>query len=217
MQRFLADASHDLRTPLTVIKGYSELLSKGQISDLHDRARAFERVNSEILRMENLIHDLLLLAELGETSRPIFQDVDLSDLLASYARDFSTLYPDRQITEEIESGVSIEGSIEHLRRLIQNIFNNISRHTPVDASVKVALGPKGRKVLLTIEDGGKGLPESGYRDGVTALNRFDTSRSPETGGSGLGLSIIAAIVSEHNGILNLRKSDLGGLAVEIIF
>ena len=83
--------------------------------------------------------------------------------------------------------------------------------------MKVALGHKGRKVLLTIEDGGKGLPESGYRDGVTALNRFDTSRSPETGGSGLGLSIIAAIVSEHSGILNLRKSDLGGLAVEIIF
>jgi len=217
MQRFLADASHDLRTPLTVIKGYSELLSKGQISDLDDRARAFERVNSEILRMENLIHDLLLLAELGETSRPIFQEVDLSDLLSSYTRDFSTLSSDRQITEEIESGVIIEGSIEHLRRLIQNIFNNISRHTPVDASVKVALGHKGRKVLLTIEDGGKGLPESGYRDGVTALNRFDTSRSPETGGSGLGLSIIAAIVSEHSGILNLRKSDLGGLAVEIIF
>ena len=62
MQLFLADASHDLRTPLTVIKGYSELLSKGQISNLDDRARAFERVNSEILRMENLIHDLLLLA-----------------------------------------------------------------------------------------------------------------------------------------------------------
>jgi signal transduction histidine kinase len=217
MQRFLADASHDLRTPLTVIKGYSELLSKGQISNPEDRGRAFERVNSEILRMENLIHDLLLLAELGETSRPIFAELDLSDLLTSYVHDFTTLNPGRQLVEEIESGVMIEGSIEHLRRLIQNVFNNISRHTPIDASVKVALGHKGKKVLLTIEDGGAGLPPSGYRDGVTALNRFDTSRSPETGGSGLGLSIIAAIVSEHNGILNLRKSNLGGLAVEIIF
>ena len=217
MQRFLADASHDLRTPLTVIKGYSELLSKGQISNPEDRGRAFERVNSEILRMENLIHDLLLLAELGETSRPIFAELDLSDLLTSYVHDFTTLNPGRQLVEEIESGVMIEGSIEHLRRLIQNVFNNISRHTPIDASVKVALGHKGKKVLLTIEDGGAGLPPSGYRDAVTALNRFDASRSPETGGSGLGLSIIAAIVSEHNGILNLRKSNLGGLAVEIIF
>jgi signal transduction histidine kinase len=217
MQQFLADASHDLRTPLTVIKGYSELLSKGQITNPEDRGRAFERVNSEIIRMENLIHDLLLLAELGETSRPIFAEFDLSDLLTSYVHDFTTLNPDRQIVEEIESGVMIEGSLEHLRRLIQNVFNNIARHTPVDASVKVYLGRQGKKVLLTIEDGGAGLPPSGYRDGVTALNRFDTSRSPETGGSGLGLSIIAAIVSEHNGILNLRKSNLGGLAVEIIF
>ena len=216
MQQFLADASHDLRTPLTVIKGYSELLSKEQITNPEDRGRAFERVNSEIIRMENLIHDLLLLAELGETSRPIFSELDLSELLTSYAHDFTTLNPDRQIVEEIESGVMIEGSLEHLRRLIQNVFNNIARHTPVDASVKVYLGRKGKKVLLTIEDGGAGLPPSSYREGVTALNRFDNSRSPETGGSGLGLSIIAAIVSEHGGILNLRKSNLGGLVIEVI-
>ncbi len=69
MQSFLADASHELRTPLTVIKGYSEMLAKGQISAESDRQRAFDRVNSEIVRMENLIHDLLLLAELGESSR----------------------------------------------------------------------------------------------------------------------------------------------------
>ncbi len=216
MQQFLADASHDLRTPLTVIKGYSELLSKGQITNPEDRGRAFERVNSEIIRMENLIHDLLLLAELGETSRPIFAELDLSDLLTSYSHDFATLNPDRQIVEEIESGVMIEGSLEHLRRLIQNVFNNISRHTPEDASVKVNLGRQGKRVILTIEDGGSGLPPSGYRDGVTSLNRFDTSRSPEAGGSGLGLSIIAAIVAEHEGTLNLRKSHLGGLAVEVI-
>jgi signal transduction histidine kinase len=216
MQQFLADASHDLRTPLTVIKGYSELLSKGQITNPEDRGRAFERVNSEIIRMENLIHDLLLLAELGETSRPIFAEFDLSDLLTSYVHDFTTLNPDRQIVEEIESGVMIEGSLEHLRRLIQNVFNNIARHTPVDASVKVYLGRQGKKVLLTIEDGGAGLPPRSYRDGVTALKRFDTSRSPETGGSGLGLSIIAAIVAEHEGTLNLRRSNLGGLAVEVI-
>lgn len=216
MQRFLADASHDLRTPLTVIKGYSELLSKGQIGNLEDRGRAFERVNSEIIRMENLIHDLLLLAELGETSRPIFAELDLSDLLTSYSHDFTTLNPDRQIIEEIESGVMIEGSLEHLRRLIQNVFNNIARHTPVDAPVKVYLGCQGKKVRLMIEDGGAGLPPRSYRDGVTALKRFDTSRSPETGGSGLGLSIIAAIVAEHEGTLNLRRSNLGGLAVEVI-
>jgi signal transduction histidine kinase len=216
MQRFLADASHDLRTPLTVIKGYSELLSKNQIQGSEDRTRAYERVNSEIIRMENLIHDLLLLAELGETTRPIFEEVNLSDLVRSYSHDFSTLNPTRALDVKIDSEITIDGSVEHLRRLIQNIFNNITRHTDESAPVRVSLYMMGKRATLTIEDGGKGLPEDGYRDAVTALNRFDSRRSPETGGSGLGLSIIAAIVSEHDGILNLKKSELGGLAVEIL-
>jgi signal transduction histidine kinase len=215
MQSFLADASHELRTPLTVIKGYSEMLSKGQISTESDRQRAFERVNSEIVRMENLIHDLLLLAELGETSVPIREEVNLSDLLGSYSRDFKTLHSQRSVSIEIEEGLTCLGSREHLRRLIQNILNNISRHTPDDASVHIKLSRSSKKLILLIEDGGPGLPENSYRDGIELLNRFDSSRSRESGGSGLGLSIIAAIVHEHGGSLSLRKGSLGGLAVEI--
>ena len=216
MKQFLADASHDLRTPLTVIKGYSELLSKNQINGPHDRERAYERVNSEIVRMENLIHDLLLLAELGEAAHPAFEEINLSELLTACTRDFSTLNSQRQIVEEISSEIVIDGSVEHLRRLIQNILNNITRHTPTDASVKVSLERKGKRVHLTIEDGGEGLAEDAYGDEVKEVNRFSARRSPETGGSGLGLSIIAAIVSEHEGVLNLKPSKLGGLAVEII-
>jgi two-component system, OmpR family, sensor kinase len=215
MQRFLADASHELRTPLTVIKGYSEMLAKGQISVESDRERAFERVNSEIVRMENLIHDLLLLAELGETSVPIREEVDLSDLLNSYTRDFKTLNSQRSVIIDIEDGITCLGSTDHLRRLMQNILNNISRHTPTAAPVRISLSKNGKRTILLIEDGGPGLPENSYRDGIELLNRFDTARSRETGGSGLGLSIIAAIVHEHGGTLALRKSTLGGLAVEV--
>lgn len=215
MQSFLADASHELRTPLTVIKGYSEMLSKGQISEESDRERAFGRVNSEILRMENLIHDLLLLAELGETTVPIREEIDFSELLTSFSRDFQTLNPERAVTIEIEDGITCLGSIDHMRRLIQNTLNNISRHTPQDTRVRIQLSRSGKKTLLILEDGGPGLPETSYRDGIELLNRFDSARSRETGGSGLGLSIIAAIVHEHDGTLALRKSTLGGLAVEI--
>lgn len=215
MQSFLADASHELRTPLTVIKGYSEMLSKGQISEESDREKAFARVNSEIVRMENLIHDLLLLAELGETSVPVREDIDFSELLTSFSRDFQTLNPKRVVAMEIEDGITCLGSIDHMRRLIQNILNNISRHTLEDAPVKIMLSRSGRKTLLILEDGGPGLPDSSYRDGISLLNRFDSARSRDTGGSGLGLSIIAAIVHEHDGTLALRKSTLGGLAVEI--
>ena len=216
MQSFLADASHELRTPLTVIKGYSEMLAKGQISEEKDRQKAFDRVNSEIVRMENLIHDLLLLAELGETTTPVREEVDISELVSTYSRDFKTLNSQRSVEIEIEDGLSCLGSIDHLKRLIQNILNNISRHTPVDTPVQIKLSKHGKRVSLLIEDGGPGLPETSYRDGIELLNRFDSSRSRETGGSGLGLSIIAAIVHEHGGTLALRKGTLGGLAVEAI-
>jgi signal transduction histidine kinase len=215
MQRFLGDASHELRTPLTVIKGYSEMLSKGQMSDVVDRARAFSRVNSEIERMENLIHDLLLLAELGESRPTTFEELELTELIQAHINDFQLFNKGRKIEISLESNCEIRGSREHLNRIIQNCLSNIIRHTPADAAVAVTLKSKGKRVNLIIEDGGPGLPESAYRTEIAAMNRFDPSRSRDSGGSGLGMSIIAAIVQEHDGKLELRKSDLGGLAVVI--
>lgn len=215
MQRFLGDASHELRTPLTVIKGYNEMLSKGQMSDLVDRTRAFSRVSSEIERMERLIHDLLLLAELGESRPTTFEEIDLTELVQAHANDFALFNQNRKIEITLEESCPVQGSREHLNRLIQNCFSNIVRHTPPDAPVSISLKSKGRKVQLIIEDGGPGLPESAYRSEIEAMNRFDPSRSRESGGSGLGMSIIAAIVQEHNGKLELRKGELGGLAVVV--
>ena len=215
MQRFLGDASHELRTPLTVIKGYSEMLSKGQMSDVADRARAYSRVNSEIERMENLIHDLLLLAELGESQPTTFEEIDLSELAQAHINDFELFNNGRKIDVSLEENCRLKGSREHLNRLIQNCLSNIVRHTPADAAVSITLKNKGKRVNLVIEDGGPGLPEDAYRTEIEAMNRFDPSRSRDSGGSGLGMSIIAAIVQEHNGRLELRKSGLGGLAVVV--
>jgi len=215
MQKFLGDASHELRTPLTVIKGYNEMLSKGQISELPDRDRAFSRVSTEIERMENLIHDLLLLAELGESKPPTLEEFDLSELVNAHANDFAFLNRERPLTVNIVETVFIKGSREHLNRLLQNCISNIVRHTQSSAAVSMTLRTKGKKVSLIIEDGGPGLPESAYRSEIAAMKRFDPSRSRESGGSGLGMSIIAAIVQEHAGKLELRKSELGGLAIDV--
>ena len=215
MQKFLGDASHELRTPLTVIKGYNEMLSKGQFTQTTDQARAFARVGSEIERMESLIHDLLLLAELGESKPVDFAQVDFDELVAAHLSDFQVLNKQRKITTSIPTDCFVNGSREHLNRLIQNCLSNIVRHTPEDAPVSVTLRTVGKRAELTIEDGGPGLPESAYRSEIKAMNRFDPSRSRKSGGSGLGLSIIAAIVQEHDGELELRQSSLGGLAVTI--
>jgi signal transduction histidine kinase len=187
------------------------------MSDVVERARAFSRVNSEIERMENLINDLLLLAELGESRPTTFEEIDLTELTRGHVNDFELFNTGRKINVSLEESCELNGSREHLNRLIQNCLSNIVRHTPADAAVSIALKSKGKKVQLVIEDGGPGLPESAYRSEIAAMNRFDPSRSRDSGGSGLGMSIIAAIVQEHNGKLELRKSDLGGLAVDVEF
>jgi len=215
MQKFLGDASHELRTPLTVIKGYNEMLSKGQFSESADQARAFSRVNSEIERMESLIHDLLLLAELGESKPVDFAEVDFDELILAHVNDFKILNQDREVTTAIPNDCTVIGSREHLNRLIQNCLSNIVRHTPADAPVNISLKTIGKRAELIIEDGGPGLPDSVYATEIKVMNRFDPSRSRKSGGSGLGLSIIAAIVQEHKGALKLSKSKLGGLSISI--
>jgi signal transduction histidine kinase len=190
MQNFLGDASHELRTPLTVIKGYVEMLSTPSAKmTAEQKKRAFERVNAEVVRMQGLINDLLMLAELGE-SKPV------------------------------ESG----GSNEYLSQLVANLFGNIRRHTPDDARVSVSLssadgGPSSdgsqTGVILTVDDGGPGLPAESYARGISAFQRFDDSRSRESGGSGLGMSIMAGIVRQHGGRIDLNQSPLGGLQTVI--
>ncbi len=213
MQAFLGDASHELRTPLTVIKGYVEMLSKGLMSNESDKERAFSRVNSEIGRMEMLIHDLLLLAELGESAQRESEVIDLSEVVSSHVGDFAAINPERNVQLDVEGEVRIVGVRDYFSRFIQNALNNISRHTDSNVEVKVTLNKSGKIAQLIIEDGGKGLPDSAYLEKIQSLNRFDKSRSRENGGSGLGMSIMAAVIAKSDGELSLRKSYLGGLAV----
>ena len=217
MQDFLGDASHELRTPLTVVKGYVELLSGKAMADPEKRARAFERVGAEIVRMETLISDLLFLAEFGDVPNQEFLKIDISEILLSHLADFSTLNDSRQIDANIEEGATIQGSTPHIARLISNIFGNISRHTPSNAPVRVTLQRVGGRVDLLIEDGGPGLPDGAYSSGIQGFQRFDKSRSREHGGSGLGMSIIFAIAREHSAHVALQRSDLGGLGIHLIF
>jgi two-component system OmpR family sensor kinase len=217
MQDFLGDASHELRTPLTVVKGYVELLSGKAMTDPEKRARAFERVGSEIVRMETLISDLLFLAEFGDVPNQEFSNVDISEIVLSHLADFSTLNESRWVDAKINEGVAIHGSASHIARLVSNIFGNISRHTPPDAPVQVALKSVDGGVDLVIEDGGPGLPDGAYSKGMQSFQRFDKSRSREHGGSGLGMSIIFAIAREHSADISLERSDLGGLKVHLFF
>ncbi len=215
MQEFLGDASHELRTPLTVVKGYVEMLSKKQLTSEADQERAFSRVGSEIKRMENLIQDLLLLAELGESGSREIEKIDVSEILNAHGIDFKTLNPQRLVTLEIEDGLEVMAARDYLARFIQNALTNIMRHTAVDDAVTISCKKSGKSARILIGDAGPGLPESAYQENIRSLARFDKSRSRENGGSGLGMSIMTAVIAKLHGNLALRKSALGGLEIAV--
>ena len=213
MQDFLGDAAHELRTPLTVVKGYAQLL-EGNKLEPERTALAFNRLNSEIKRMEMLIADLLILAELGEENSDEFEQVNLSQLLFENIRDCSAVAPHLHIEQLIEEDVTLQGSEKYLQRFISNALTNIRVHTQGAIPVRVTLKNSG-EITLIIEDGGPGLPANSYGEEIQGLKRFDRSRSRESGGSGLGLSIMSAVIERHKGRLSLKRSALGGLAIEV--
>ena len=213
MQEFLGDAAHELRTPMTVVKGYAELL-KGKQLDPERESAAFDRLNSELKRMDFLIGDLLMLAQLGEEGNIDFESIDLAVLVRENISDFKEIAPTHPLTTEIDENVVLIGSEKYLRRFIQNALTNIRLHTPASTPVRVSIKAD-NQIIMIIEDAGPGLPAESYGEKIRGLKRFDRSRSRDTGGTGLGMSIMNAVIERHKGTFTLRKSELGGLAIEV--
>ncbi len=215
MREFLGDASHELRTPLTVIKGYVELLGKNQTPDAAKTAEYYERIAHEIERMQSLINDLLLIAEL-EDQAPIEPEIiNFSREVSRLSSDLKTLQTNRPIETRIEPGILVNISHNYAQQMLANIFANLRRHTPEDSQVLIDLATVGNKAVLTISDAGSGLPEEVYKSGIQYFQRFDRSRSRESGGSGLGMTIMKRIIENANGSIELGKSQFGGLEIRI--
>jgi K+-sensing histidine kinase KdpD len=215
MQTFMGDASHELRTPLTVIKGYAELLAQsGSKTSADQRKRAYGRIVEQVNRMDETITSLLQLAEVGSISSNSFSKIDFTGLVARAAEDLQAISPKRQIESQLAS-VSLKGSEELLRRLLDNAIGNINRHTGKADAVRITLASERRQAVLTVEDAGPGLPDEAYARGIQGFRRFDESRSRETGGTGLGMTLMNSIVEAHSGSMGIARSELGGLKLEI--
>lgn len=220
VQRFIGDASHELRTPLTVVKGYVELLTQGEGRDAAFDAKALDRITKEVVRLEGLINDLLLIAELGESgledSREVVS-VDLSALATSLAEDFVALHPNRKVATSIELGLKLQAVEDLIHQLLNNVISNIAKHTDRNDEVRISMAKLGKsKLSLVFEDAGPGLRDELYDQGIESFVRFDPFASRQKGSSGLGMTIIRAIVARHAGTVQLTKSDLGGLKTQII-
>jgi two-component system, OmpR family, sensor kinase len=199
LRRFVADASHELRTPLTSIRGYAELFQRGAKSRPKDLAKTMERIEAESARMGILVDDLLLLARLDQ-GRPLQrEEVDLSRVVTDAVESARTIEPDRPIDLDADGLVIVMGDEARLRQVLDNLLDNVRVHTPARTPVRVSVGPAGEDVVLSVTDEGPGLaPEVAGRV-FERFYRGDPARSRETGGAGLGLSIVAAIVDAHGG------------------
>ena len=217
MKQFLGDASHELRTPLTTIRGYLDILAKAnETGNAELSAKALRIMTAEATRMQQLIDDLLLLAQLGEgaTTKDMTEAVDLDAVVAEQFSQLVDLQPNRKVAVELEPA-QIMGSGELINRLVGNLVSNLRRHTSDQTEVRVSLTANHGGALLTVEDAGTGLDASAYVNGPTHFQRFDKSRAREHGGSGLGMSIMAQIVEVHGGNMQLGASALGGLKTTI--
>jgi two-component system OmpR family sensor kinase len=205
MRRFVADASHELRTPLTSIKGFSELYRQGAVTDT---GQVMSRIETAAGRMGLLVEDLLMLARL-DAHRPLERTpVDLLTLASEVVHSAQATAPTRSISIEVVDGPGIpevQGDAGRLTQVLSNLVGNAIRHTPDDAVITVRVGTDRSDAVLSVSDTGPGLSAE---DRVRVFERFyraDASRhrTDDTAGSGLGLSIVAALVAAHGGTVGV--------------
>jgi two-component system OmpR family sensor kinase len=215
LRRFVADASHELRTPLTSIRGYAELFRRGADSRPEDLAKAMSRIEAEGSRMGLLVDDLLLLARLDQ-GRPLEQQpVDLAGVAEAAVEAARAIDPERSVTFQAPGPASVLGDEGRLRQVVDNLLDNARVHTPPGTPVRVTVEPVGGDVVLAVADDGDGLPPDVADRVFERFVRGDPARSRGTGGVGLGLSIVAAIVQAHGGTVTVVSPEGAGATFEI--
>lgn len=211
MRRFVADASHELRTPLTSIRGFAELYRQGAVTDESAVRRAMRRIEDEAARMGLLVEDLLMLARLDE-QRPLEQTpVDVLAIATDAVHDARAVSSDHPVELKVlphSTAPVVIGDDARLRQVVANLVNNAVIHTPPGTAVTVGVGTTddgdGRWVLLEVADAGPGLKAGDAERVFERFYRADPSRTRTSGGSGLGLSIVAALVAAHSGTVTVE-------------
>ncbi|MGI5246106.1 sensor histidine kinase [Dactylosporangium sp. CA-139066] len=219
MRRFVADASHELRTPLTTIRGFAELHRQSGRGDEN-----IGRIEHHATRMGLLVDDLLLLARMDQ-QRPLEKvPVDLLSLATDALIDARVTATDHRLRLRTPSSEDDEADVEpavvlgdeaRLRQVLQNLLSNALSHTPPGTEVTVFVGTESDNAILEVSDNGPGMTEEDAKRVFERFYRTDPSRTRALGGSGLGLSIVAALVAAHGGRVTLRTAPNEGATFRV--
>ncbi len=213
VRQFVADASHELRTPLAAIRGYAELTRRSKAEVPPEIAHAMSRVESEADRMTVLVQDLLLLARL-DAGRPLDNaEVDLTRLVLDAVSDARIAAQDHHWQLELPAEpVTVIGDGDRLHQVLANLLSNARTHTPPGTTVTTGLSVSGSgvsgsgvRVEFTVTDDGPGISAELLPDVFERFARGDSSRSRAAGSTGLGLSIVSAVVAAHGGTVGVAS------------
>lgn len=218
-QDFTANVSHELKTPLTTISGYSELLENGLVEE-KEKSHIYEEIHKQSDRLLVLINDIIRLSEFDRSANGLeFQEIDLYEIASGCVQDLSINAEKKgvDISFEGERKSIIYGNENMVKELIENLTQNAITYNNPGGKVSVSVRKKNEKILLEVKDNGIGIPLSEQDRIFERFYRVDKSRSKSTGGTGLGLSIVKHIVELHDAIIKIDSALGVGTTMTVIF
>ena len=206
MRRFLADASHELRTPLTSLRGYAELVRlRGGLDE--DASDSLRRIETEGKRMGGLVDDLLTLARSDRGTVPEKIRVDVAEVVDDAVAGVRAAYPARMVDVTAPDPLPVLGDRNQLLQVVTNVLTNAAVHATAPVPITVTAVRDGDRVVVTVADGGPGLPPEQAAQVFDRFWRADAARTRVRGGSGLGLSIVQALVAGHGGEVRFESAE----------
>ena len=217
-QEFTANVSHELKTPLTAISGYAELIASGMTNE-SDTEHFANEIHRSAERLQSLINDIIKLSELDNSDLKLeFEPIDLYALATTCIDQMQIAAQKNEVTllQEGEP-VTINGNKTLIEELLYNLCSNAVRYNKKGGSVTVITGMKNHRPALTVRDTGIGIPKEQQDRVFERFYRVDKSRSKSTGGTGLGLAIVKHIVVQHEAQIELSSEEGVGTEVTVIF
>ncbi|MCO5388807.1 MAG: cell wall metabolism sensor histidine kinase WalK [Desulfosporosinus sp.] len=209
MKEFVANVSHELRSPLTSIKGFIEALidNKGRTPEVQQRFLTI--INDETDRLSHLVNDLLILSRSDAGSYLEPEDVELKDFIENVITGFRSRAEENSITMQvisIEDRVYLKIDINSLHQIIANLVDNALKYSPQGGNVSISIAESENMISISIRDSGLGIPEKDLPHIWDRFYRVDKDRSRETGGTGLGLAIIKQLTEKNGGQVEVESA-----------
>ena len=218
LRRFVADASHELRTPITAIRGFAELHRQGAVTGEEKTKELIGRIENESKRMGSLVEDLLLLARLDQSRQMKLEPVNLSKLVLDAVESARAAGPNHPVNfNKSDEEIYALGDNDRIHQVVANLLANARTHTPAGTKIDVSVVQREDGVRIRIADNGPGLSEKDQAQIFERFYRADPSRVRTDGeGTGLGLSIVEAVMRAHAGQVSV-ESELGKGATFTLF